>query len=310
MILPSPAVGALPRGQPPNQVPPAPSPMPSDNKPGWRQITFISWQALPAGAPRCCPPGHCNILRQSVTCRSGFARDFQPRLPRAERPCQGCRPRRRQIGGPAGPVRWRRLATRWRPGRPAACPPAQAALWTRQCWRQDAPKKRRGWPPAFFGAAKSAGDARCRGQSWRRGRAAKANEPAAEAKPRTSEHAIGRTGPGCAIERRRTQVSVTHTLRRYKRLEDTSRATYGLGCALRIDAAARCSVAAIALVPLHGCQAWVLPPLRAGLAGGSSPDVAAMAAFPTSERSKSTACLCTSWAFCISCRLCKNPAVS
>ena len=228
--------------------------MPSDNKPGWRQITFISWQALPAGAPRCCPPGHCNILRQSVTCRSGFARDFEPRLPRAERPCRGCRPRRGQIGRPARPVRWRMLATRVRSGAAGSLPPAQASIVDPSMLAPGRTKEASRLAPSLFGAAKSAGGARCRGQSWRRGRAAKANEPAAEAKPRTSEHAIGRTGPGCAIERRRTQVSVTHTLRRYKRLEDTSRATYGLGCALRIDAAARCSVAAIALVPLHGCQ--------------------------------------------------------
>ena len=199
--------------------------MPSDNKPGWRQITFISWQALPAGAQRCCAPGHCNILRQSVTCRSGFARDFQPRLPRAERPCQGCRPRRCQIGGPAGPVRWRRLATRWRPGRPAACPPhgqrcGPVNVGARTHQRSVAVGPR---PSLVLLRAQAMPD----GEDKAGGGAEPPKPTSLPPRPNRGRASMlpAEQAEDAQFERRRTQVSVPHTLRRYQRLEDTSRAT-------------------------------------------------------------------------------------
>lgn len=81
------------------------------------------------------------------------------------------------------------LAGAVRGGRQLA--PAQAALWAHQCWRQDAEKKRCGWPSPFLSAqAVRHGEDKAGGGA----ETAKANEPAAEAKPRTSPRAIGRPG--------------------------------------------------------------------------------------------------------------------
>src|SRR5262249_54959643 len=53
------AAAAMPRGKP-GEYPPTPPPMPTDDEPGCRQITFISWQAR----ANCSEHKGCNILRQ------------------------------------------------------------------------------------------------------------------------------------------------------------------------------------------------------------------------------------------------------
>ena len=81
--------------------------MPSDDKPGWRQITFISWQAraAPAWAAE-----HCNILGQVCDLRSRFEPDCRPLRGREKARRDARHAAAGAKLGPGRPLRWHMLS--------------------------------------------------------------------------------------------------------------------------------------------------------------------------------------------------------